>query len=82
MALACLWTPLPWVDELGTTPMMNDVQQELAASAAYKPPSASCFQESEIKAVPDGFQFVEGMTLAEAYHQGFMAAQFQIGSFQ
>lgn len=71
--------PFPWVDESRTPPMMDGVQLQPVAPTAYNSPLSSRFQEPAITAVPGGFQFVQGMTLAEAYLQGFIAAQNQMG---
>jgi hypothetical protein len=73
--------PFPEVDELGTTPAIGDIRAASMPPLACNPPSSSWIKEPEITAVPDGFHFVEGMTLADAYLQGFMQAQYPMDSF-
>jgi hypothetical protein len=73
--------PFPEVDELWTTPAIGDIRAQSMPPPACNTPSSSWIKEPEITAVPDGFQFVEGMTLADAYLQGFMQARYPMGGF-
>lgn len=74
--------PFPGVDELGTTPTIGDTQAESVATPAYNPAASSRNNESAINAIPAGFQLVEEMSHAEAWSQGFLAAQSQRTGFQ
>jgi hypothetical protein len=63
-------------------PLSSSWIAESMSPPACNPLSSSWIAEPEITAVPDGFQSVEGMTLADAYLQGFMQAQwYQMGGF-
>jgi hypothetical protein len=68
--------------QLGTTPTIGDTQAESVATPAYDPAASSRNNESAINAIPAGFQMVEGMSHAEAWSQGFLAAQSQRTGFQ
>lgn len=74
--------PFPEVEELWTTPAIGGFRAESMPPLACNPPSCSWMKAPEIMAVPDGFHFVEGMTLADAYLLGLMQAQYQMGGFQ